>query len=85
MIFFDRGWKIFVVLIEFRRLVNKVKNPKRIIFKEINNWFIILKADIMRKFSQSLSHKLVLLFFENIRNIKLLKFLVGKINEKLLQ
>ena len=85
MIFFDRGWKIFVVLIEFRRLVNKVKNPKRIIFKEINNWFIILKADIMRKFSQSLSHKLVLLFLENIRNIKLLKFLVGKINEKLLQ
>lgn len=85
MIFFDRGRKIFVVLIEFRRLVNKVKNPKRIIFKEINNWFIILKADIMRKFSQSLSHKLVLLLFENIRNIKLLQFLVGKINEKLLQ
>jgi len=62
-----------------------VKNSKRIIFKKVNDRFIVLESNIMGKLSETLSHELILLLFKNVRNIKLLKFLVGKVYKELLK
>jgi hypothetical protein len=62
-----------------------VKETKRIEFKKINDWFVILETNIMREFLKSFAQELVLLLFEDIRDIELLQLLIGKIDEKLLK
>ena len=62
-----------------------MKQTLRIEFKEINDRLVVLKADVMRELLESLSEKLVLFFFEDIGDVELLKFFVGKVDEELLQ
>lgn len=62
-----------------------MEDTERIIFEEVNDGFVVLEADIMGELSETLSHELVLLFFEDVGDVKLLQFFVGEVDEELLK
>ena len=83
MVFFDGVGEVFVVLIEFGGLVDEMEDAERVVFEEVDDWFVVLEADVVGEFSETLSHEFVLLLFEDVRDVKLLEFLVGEVDEKL--
>lgn len=62
-----------------------MKQTLRIEFEEIDDRLVVLKADVMRKLLEPFSEKFVLFFLEDIGDVELLKFFVGKVDEELLQ
>lgn len=62
-----------------------MKQTLRIEFEEIDDRLVVLKADVMRELLEPFSEKFVLFFLEDIGDVELLKFFVGKVDEELLQ
>lgn len=62
-----------------------MKNSKWIVLKKINDWFVILESNIVRKLSQTFSHKFIVFLLENVRYVELLEFFVGEIDEELFE
>ena len=61
-----------------------MEQTKRVEFKKVDYRFVILKSNILREIFKTLLEKFVLLLFENVANIELLKLFICKIDEKLL-
>ena len=61
-----------------------MEQTKRVEFKKVDYRFVILKSNILREIFKTLLEKFVLLLFENVANIKLLKLFICKINKELL-
>lgn len=62
-----------------------MKDSKRVELEEVNNGFVVLEADIMGELLEALPQELVLLLFEDIGDVELLQFLIGEVNEELLE
>jgi hypothetical protein len=62
-----------------------MKQTQRIFLEKIDHRLIVLKSNVVGELFQSLPQKLVLLFFENVRNIQLLQFLIGEVYKELFE
>ncbi len=62
-----------------------MEDSQRIVLKKIDNWFVVLEPNVMRKLPQTFFHELVLLLLKNVWDIQLLELLVGTVDKKLLQ
>lgn len=62
-----------------------MEESKRRLLEKIDDWFVVLEIDVVGKFFQSLFQELVLLLFEYVANVQLLKLFVGEVYEELLE
>ena len=77
--------EVFIRGVQWRGFVDEVKKTEGVEFEKVNDWFVVLEADIMWEFFEAFLQKLVLFLFEYVGHIQLLQFLIGKIDEELFQ
>lgn len=54
-------------------------------FEEVDDWFVVLEADVVGELLESFFEELVLFLLEDIGHIQLLQFFIGKVDKKLLE
>lgn len=74
-----------ISFVELRSFVDEMHDSLRIVLYHLNNRLVVLKLELVAEFLKSLPVKLILLLFKDVRDIELLKFLIGKVDEKLFE
>jgi hypothetical protein len=81
--------EVLVGRVQVRGLVDEMEEAHWLLgfeeLEEIDDGFVVLETDIVGEFFEAFPQKLVLFFFEDIGDVELLQFLIGKIDEKLFQ
>ena len=75
--------EILIRSVEFRGLVDQMKQAEGVELEEVDDWFVVLKPNVVRKLFESFPEELVLFLLEYIAYVELLQFLVCEVDEEL--